>query len=251
MDDVTVELALVVDGHVGRATTNARRRRPGRLRPASAPRPPPRRPRWRRRLSRAFPTPAPGRAHEGHDPPPPRSSPAAAERRCARRSAWPSRPGSRPTASGRRARSSAPCHQRRWRGGDRTTDAYMKVICIRAADGRSGFDARARRGGRGIDPQRRGRARRRQGVAPGRAGRARARRAPGGLRGPRGGELCDLLGVTALNGLAHAEDRGALSGRLGQAVAAPSINLSDSPRMPGTAPARLRRRGRAQGARCR
>ena len=50
------------------------------------------------------------------------------------------------------------------------------------------------------------------------------------------GELCDLLGFTALNGLAHAEDRGALSGCLGQAVTAPSINLSDTPRMPGTLP---------------
>jgi PmbA protein len=50
------------------------------------------------------------------------------------------------------------------------------------------------------------------------------------------GWLCDLLAATAFNGLAHAEGRGALSERLGQLVAAPAINLADSPRFPGTLP---------------
>ena len=44
------------------------------------------------------------------------------------------------------------------------------------------------------------------------------------------GWLLDLLGATALNGLAHAEGHGALAGRLGHTVAAPAINLADSPR---------------------
>jgi predicted Zn-dependent protease len=43
------------------------------------------------------------------------------------------------------------------------------------------------------------------------------------------GWLCDLLAGCAFNGLAHAEGRGALDGRLGEVVAAPAVNLSDSP----------------------
>jgi predicted Zn-dependent protease len=47
-------------------------------------------------------------------------------------------------------------------------------------------------------------------------------------------ELLDVLGAMAFDGRAHAEGRGALSGRLGQRVAAPGISLSDSVRFPGT-----------------
>jgi predicted Zn-dependent protease len=50
------------------------------------------------------------------------------------------------------------------------------------------------------------------------------------------GTLLDLLGFSAFNGLAHAEGRGALSDRLGGKVAAPAINLSDSPRFARTLP---------------
>ena len=105
----------------------------------------------------------------------------------------------------------------------------MKVICI-APSGRSGYASQSA-------------------VAVGElAPRALAERAA--LKAAAGGEpvelppgeypvvfepqavgwLLDLLGATAFNGLAHAEGRGALAGRLGQRVAAPAINLSDSPR---------------------
>ena len=50
------------------------------------------------------------------------------------------------------------------------------------------------------------------------------------------GTLLDFLGSLAFNGLAHAEQRGALCGTLGARVAAPCVNLSDSPRAPGTLP---------------
>jgi predicted Zn-dependent protease len=50
------------------------------------------------------------------------------------------------------------------------------------------------------------------------------------------GPLLDMLGRTAFDGLAHAEGRGALSGRLGARVAAPAVNLSDSPGYPRTLP---------------
>ena len=50
------------------------------------------------------------------------------------------------------------------------------------------------------------------------------------------GWLCDLLAGCAFNGLAHAEGRGALDGRLGEQVAALQINLADLPAHPGTFP---------------
>jgi len=50
------------------------------------------------------------------------------------------------------------------------------------------------------------------------------------------GWLCDLLAGCAFNGLAHAEGRGALDGKLGETVAAPAISLADSPGHPLTLP---------------
>ena len=106
------------------------------------------------------------------------------------------------------------------------------------------------RGMRGaIRGARAGRARRaRRRVAAGRAGRARAGRLPGGVRAPGGRLAADLLAGCAFNGLAHAEGRGALAGRLGEPVAAPAINLSDSPVSPRTLPRAFDAEGVAQGA---
>jgi len=50
------------------------------------------------------------------------------------------------------------------------------------------------------------------------------------------GWLCDLLAGCAFNGLAHAEGRGALDGKIGEPVAAPAVNLADSPGHPRTLP---------------
>jgi predicted Zn-dependent protease len=50
------------------------------------------------------------------------------------------------------------------------------------------------------------------------------------------GCLLELLGATALDGLAHAEGRGAFVDHLGESVAAPSINLADSPFFGATLP---------------
>ena len=118
---------------------------------------------------------------------------------------------------------------------DRTTDAYMKVICI-APDGRSGYAAQSAVASGRLEPERL-------------AERAASKAAAGGevAELPPGeytvvmephavGWLLDLLGGSALNGLAHAEGRGALSGRLGERVAAPRINLADSPRADATLP---------------
>jgi PmbA protein len=120
-------------------------------------------------------------------------------------------------------------------GEERRTDAFMKVICI-APNGRSGYASQAA-------------------IAAGRlSASALAERAA--LKAITGGEpvelppgeypvvfepqavgwLLDLLGGTAFNGLAHAEGRGALDGRLREPVAAPAINLSDSPTSARTLP---------------
>ena len=119
---------------------------------------------------------------------------------------------------------------------DRTTDAYMKVICI-APGGRSGYasDMAVAAGGARPDGRR-----------P--SARPPRRRPPGEpvelppgeypvVMEPRAvGTLLEQLAESALNGLLHAEGRGGLVDRLGERVAAPSINLADSPLFPGTLP---------------
>jgi PmbA protein len=120
------------------------------------------------------------------------------------------------------------------RARDLVTDAYMKVIC-RDGAGRSGWGAA---GGRSVDA-----------IDAGALAERAATKVP--LREPAElgpgeypvvlepeavGELLQFLGTLAFNGLAHVEGRGALEGRLGSRVAAPVINLADSPRVPATLP---------------
>jgi PmbA protein len=124
---------------------------------------------------------------------------------------------------------------------DRVTDAFMKVTCI-APGGRSGFDARAAVASSALEPAR---------LAEQAALRASCLFAAGRDREPvtlppgeypvvleahAVGELASWLGMLAFNGLAYAEGRSALDGRLGNRVAASSINLADSPRHPSTLP---------------
>jgi predicted Zn-dependent protease len=117
---------------------------------------------------------------------------------------------------------------------DRVTDAYMKVVC-RDGAGRSGFAAATGTGIAAIDG--------------GALARAAGAKVVGGvsvtvepgeypvvLDHDAVGTLLDMLSFTAFNGLAHAEERGALVGRLGTRVAAPAITLADSPHLPGTLP---------------
>lgn len=114
------------------------------------------------------------------------------------------------------------------------TDAFLKVIC-RDADGRSGYSTAMAPAVGGIDAD------------------AVARRAA--ARIPRGeqaelppgdwpvvlgedaiGLVLAFLGGLAFNGLAHAEGRGALDGKIGTAIAPPFIGLTDDPGWPGTLP---------------
>jgi PmbA protein len=110
----------------------------------------------------------------------------------------------------------------------------MKVLA-RDADGRAGFAAAAGSGVGALD-----------GAALAHQAAARvAREEPEALEPGEYpvvldheavGALLDQLGDLAFNGLAHAEGRGALVGKLGTRVTAPNINLSDSPRYKGTLP---------------
>ena len=113
-------------------------------------------------------------------------------------------------------------------GAERRTDAYMKVICI-APSGRSGYAAASSVAAGEVDVR---------ALAESAAQKALANAEPAELPPSEYTVvfephavcwLCDLLSECAFNGLAHAEGRGALDGRLGELVAAPAINLADSP----------------------
>jgi PmbA protein len=120
------------------------------------------------------------------------------------------------------------------RGADAVTDVFMKVLC-RGASGRSGYAARTAASASAIDPAAVAEEAARR-AAPGQ----RAELPPGEydvvLDADAVGVLLEFLGGLAFDGLAYAEGRSALAGRLGERVVAPSINLSDSPRFRGTLP---------------
>lgn len=118
------------------------------------------------------------------------------------------------------------------RARDVVTDAYMKVVA-RDRDGRSGWGAGASVAASDLDPR----------AIARRAAQKVSREEPADLapgeytvvlEPDAVGTLLDFLGFLAFNGLAHAEGRGALVDRLGSRVAASAINLSDSPRFART-----------------
>ena len=117
---------------------------------------------------------------------------------------------------------------------DRVTDAFMKVVCIDDA-GRSGYAAGSATRVAGIDAA---------ALTASAASKVRtdepATLGPGAypvvLDHDAVGVMLDMLGWVAFDGLAHAEGRGALVGRLGTRVAAPAITLTDAPQHPQTIP---------------
>jgi PmbA protein len=120
-------------------------------------------------------------------------------------------------------------------GLDRSTDAFMKVICI-ASDGRSGYSSGTAVALTSLDPEGLAERAAAKALAPGEHAELPPGEYPVVMEPHAVGWLLDLLGETALNGLAHAEGRGALSGRLGAVVTAPSIRLADSPAASSTLP---------------
>jgi predicted Zn-dependent protease len=118
------------------------------------------------------------------------------------------------------------------------TDAFMKVICI-APSGRSGYAAHTDRSAAGIDATELAERAAGKAAFPGEPVQLPPGEYPVVLEPHAVSELLSMLGSYAFNGLAYAEDRSALSGRLGQRVAAASINLADSPRFARTLPRRF------------
>jgi PmbA protein len=120
------------------------------------------------------------------------------------------------------------------RASERVTDTFMKVIA-RDDGGRTGWGSDTAVAAGAIDPA---------AIAARAAGKVTREEpvdlAPGEypvvLEPEAIGELLDYFAFLAFNGLAHAEGRGALVGKLGTRIAAPSINLSDSPRFARTLP---------------
>jgi predicted Zn-dependent protease len=115
---------------------------------------------------------------------------------------------------------------------EEVTDSFMKVVC-RDADGRSGYASATATAAAAIDPETVAR-RAASKVVPGRLAELGPGSYPVVLEPEAVGVLLEFLGSLAFNGLSQAEGRGALSGRLGTAVAAASIDVSDEPLSPHT-----------------
>ena len=237
VDDLEVEVTALRDGHAGAAVTNATDAESLRRCAASAvaaaeaaahlgaPGPFP-----------GLPTPAPAQGHDGYD-----EATAALEA---------ARGGQALQAAFDAAGQVGAEAHGIWTAGeietaiastagvaasDRVTDAFMKVVAV-APSGRSGYAAQTAVAGERLDPAEI--TARATGKAMATGGEATL--GPGEhtvvLERHAVAELLAFLGSLALNGLAFAEDRSALSGRLGSRVAAARVNLADSPRYPGTLP---------------
>jgi predicted Zn-dependent protease len=239
VDDTTVSVLRVHDGHLGSADTNdlsddglrdvaARADAGARAAAAAA---------GRRGEYPGLPAPAPGppREHDGFDAATAQldataagSALAAAFGTCAERGleafgVW--------TAG---AVETAIASSAGVRAAEEVTDAYMKVMA-RAESGRSGWAADAAVAAGAVDPAAVA-ARAAAKVTDSEPVELEPGEYPVVLAAEAVGELLDFLGFLAFNGLAHAEGRGALDGRLGTRVAASAINLSDSPRFARTLP---------------
>jgi PmbA protein len=237
VDDVTIEIAVLHDGHVGRAATNhaddaaledcaAHARQAARAAATAA----------GRGAYPGFPAPRPGPAHHGHD-----AATAALD---------PGIGGAALATAFEAARPHGLEAHGVWTAGevetavagagevvaDRVTDAFLKVICIDPVSGRSGYAAGCAVAADSLDVG----ALAAQAAAKASFAGEQAQLEPGAypvvLEAHALGTLLYELGPIAFNGLAHAEDRGALAGRLGTRVAAPAVNLSDSPRFATTLP---------------
>jgi PmbA protein len=237
LDDVTVLIAVARDGRVGSATTNLTDPEAlatcGRAAAAAA-----------EAAARTagpgeypgFPAGGPARAHEGFDLATAALDPAAggaaleqAFAACGERGAeahgtWSAGDVTVSVAS------RAGAH-----GLDRVTDAFMKVTAI-APGGRSGYAEGTASALSGIDARALAERAAAKATFPGVPLRLLPGEYPVVLEADAVGDLLDWLGAMALNGLAYAEDRSALCGRLGERVAAARINLADTPRFARTLP---------------
>jgi PmbA protein len=244
VDDLTVTLAVVRDGRVGRASTNASEdsalaacaqaasdaaeaaaRSAG---PGEYP---------------GFPAAGAGRSHDGLDLATARLDPAdggaqvetafeaCAERGVEAHGIWTA--GDVTTAVASTAGTAA---------SERVTDAFMKVTAI-APGGRSGYSEGTAPAAGELNARAIAESAAAKATLPGEPVRLPPGEYPVVLEPDAVGELVSWIGVLAANGLAYAEGRSAFCDRLGQRVAAARVNLSDSPRYART----LRRAFDAEG----
>lgn len=115
----------------------------------------------------------------------------------------------------------------------RSTDALMKVVCI-APSGRSGYATAAGRSVSDIVPREIAREAASKAVTSGDPVALPPGEYPVVLEPAAVGDLLAMLAWLTFNGLAYVEDRSAFSDRLGEQLASPAVNLSDSPRFPRT-----------------
>lgn len=237
VDDLTVEVAVLRDGHVGRSSTNgtdaeALRNCAARAEGAAE---------AAARSGRSgaypgFPGPAETLPHHGHDADTARVDPATGS--AALSAAFAAAEGAGVEAHGAWTAAEVETAVASTAGGavsERVTDAFMKVVCI-APGGRSGYAAAAGPALRRLDPDALARRAADKAAAPGEPGRLESGLYTVVMEPPALGVLLDELASCAFNGLAHEEGRGALSGRLGTSVVSPAVNLSDSPRYRATLP---------------
>jgi PmbA protein len=237
VDDVTVELAVLRDGHVGRGSTNGTdsdslRRCAARATTAA---------RATAQVSGpghfpGFPQPMKPRAHDGHDPATAASNTETGAN--ALRSAFEVAQGAGVQVGGIWTAGEVETAVASSSGAaetDRVTDAYMKVVAF-AGDKRSGYASSTGVSVKAFEPA----ALAKRAAAKATAGEQILELDPGEytvvFERDAVSELLWVLQRVAFNGMVHAEGRGALSGRLGSRVAGPSISIADSPRFPGTLP---------------
>lgn len=238
VENLVVEVSALRDGHVGRARGNgtdaealercvraAVRHAEAAARIAGAGHYP------------AFPPPAPVRVHYGHDPDTASLDPDQGARAL-----------SRAFAVGHETQTTA---NGVWTAGevetaiasssgvletDRVTNSFMEVVAFEPG-GRSGYASQTAVAMSALDtPHVAERAAEKALRGAGDSGSVPAGAYPVVMEPPAVHELLEVLAATAFNGLAHAEMRGALTGRLGSRVASPAVNLSDSPRYSATLP---------------
>ena len=237
VDDLSVEITVVTDGHAGSAVTN----RTGDEALEACARGAEMAATEGARMGGTgafpgFPPPAPARGHQGHDASTAQLDPAtggtalarafeaAAAHRVEAHGTWTA--GEVETAIASSAGMAA---------SDRVTDAFMKVTCV-APSGRSGYASETAVAAGALGPRSLAERAAAKASHPGEPARLGPGEHPVVLERPAVAELLSHLGSMAFNGLAYAEERSALCGRLGTRVATPAVNLSDSPRHPGTLP---------------
>ena len=237
VDDLTVEIAIARGGHIGTAHTNrtddealATAARSASAAAEAAAR------HAGEGAYPGFPAPASARTHEGWDAETARLDPARGGAALATAFEAARRHGVEAHGAWTTAEVvSAVASSAGVAAADRVTDAFLKVTCI-APGGRSGYATQTASAAGDLDPAEVAGRAAAKAAAPGEPAVLPPGEYPVVLEADAVAELVGWVGRLAFNGLAYAEGRSAVEGKLGARVAAPSINLSDSPRHPRTLP---------------